>query len=369
MPLYTFNKYKKEKDEYNPKIYITNVSEEKVSKGNKVLTETLNLINSINIAKDLVNEPANVIYPEVLANEVVKLGAESGFDVEIYDEKDCENMNMKAFLSVAKGSKHSPKLIVMRYIGDEGNKEVLGLVGKGLTYDSGGFSLKPSTGMVDMKEDMGGAAAVIGTMSAIAKNKLNKNVVAVVAACENILSRDAYKPGDVIGSMAGKTIEITNTDAEGRLTLVDAITYIIEKEGASKIIDVATLTGAAIHALGHYTTAAISNDDDFYNDFVEATNVTDESFWRLPTFNHYKKQLSSKIADLKNSDKNGAGTITAAMFLMEFVENKPWIHLDIAGTASSNSPISEYMVQGATAVPLRTLYYYIKGMRKNHLNN
>ena len=215
---------------------------------------------------------------------------------------------------------------------------------------------------------MAGAAAVIGTMSAIAKNKLKKNVVAVVAACENILSRDAFKPGDIIGSMAGKTIEVNNTDAEGRLTLIDAITYIIEKEGAGMIIDVATLTGAAIHALGRYTTAVVSNNDQFYETFMEATNVTDESFWRLPTFDHYKKQLKSKVADLKNSDKTGAGTITAAMFIKEFVQDKPWIHLDIAGTASTESPISEYMGCGATAVPLRTLYYFIKGMRKDHID-
>ena len=321
------------------------------------------------MAKDLVNEPANVIYPEILANEVVKIGAESGFEVEVIHEEKCKDMGMQAFLSVAKGSVHSPKLIVMRYMGDEGNKEVLGLVGKGLTYDSGGFSLKPPTGMIDMKEDMAGAAAVIGTMSAIAKNKLKKNVVAVVAACENILSRDAFKPGDIIGSMAGKTIEVNNTDAEGRLTLIDAITYIIEKEGAGMIIDVATLTGAAIHALGRYTTAVVSNNDQFYETFMEATNVTDESFWRLPTFDHYKKQLKSKVADLKNSDKTGAGTITAAMFIKEFVQDKPWIHLDIAGTASTESPISEYMGCGATAVPLRTLYYFIKGMRKDHIDN
>ncbi len=369
MTLYSFDKYKSQKSNYNPKIYITNVDEGKLVKANKVLNETLNIVSSINMAKDLVNEPANVIYPEILANEVVKIGAESGFEVEVIHEEKCRDMGMQAFLSVAKGSVHSPKLIVMRYMGDEGNKEVLGLVGKGLTYDSGGFSLKPPTGMIDMKEDMAGAAAVIGTMSAIAKNKLKKNVVAVVAACENILSRDAFKPGDIIGSMAGKTIEVNNTDAEGRLTLIDAITYIIEKEGAGMIIDVATLTGAAIHALGRYTTAVVSNNDQFYETFMEATNVTDESFWRLPTFDHYKKQLKSKVADLKNSDKTGAGTITAAMFIKEFVQDKPWIHLDIAGTASTESPISEYMGCGATAVPLRTLYYFIKGMRKDHIDN
>ena len=268
---------------------------------------------------------------------------------------------MKAFLSVGMGSSRKPRLIVMRYMGDNENSEVLGLVGKGLTYDSGGYSLKPSNSMVGMNGDMGGAAVVIGAMSAIAKNKLKKNVVAVVAACENLVSGEAYKPGDIIGSMAGKTIEVLNTDAEGRLTLIDAITYIIEKEGATKVIDLATLTGAAIVALGNYTTALMTNDEDFYDDFMRAADVTDEIFWRMPTFKHYRKQILGEKADLKNVDPNGAGTIVAGMFLKEFVQDKPWIHLDIAGTSDTKAPISEYIVKGGTGTPVRTLYYLAKG--------
>lgn len=361
LSLYTFNKYKSEKEEYNPDVYIKEIPSDKLNKANEILKEVNNLVDGIIVARNLVNEPANILYPESLANEVVKLGAENGFEVEILDEKQCKSLGMKAFLSVAQGSEKSPKLIVMRYIGDEGSSEVLGLVGKGLTYDSGGYSIKPTNSMVHMKEDMGGAAATIGAMIAISKNKTKKNVIGVIAACENMISHNAYRPGDIIGSMGGKTIEVLNTDAEGRLTLIDAITYIIEKEGATKIIDLATLTGAAITALGNYTTALMTNDDEFFNDFMESATLTGECFWRMPTFDHYRKQIVGSIADLKNVDSNGAGTIVAGMFIKEFVQDKPWIHLDIAGTASTKNPISEYVVKGGTGVPVSTLYYFAKG--------
>lgn len=361
LSLYTFNKYKSEGEVYTPEVYITGIPKDKINKGNEILEEVNNLVDGVITARDLVNEPANIIYPESLANEVIKLGAENGFEVEVFDEKQCNNLGMKAFLSVAQGSEKLPKLIVMRYIGNAGSNEVLGLVGKGLTYDSGGYSIKPTNSMVHMKEDMGGAAATIGAMIAIAKNKIKKNVIGVIAACENMISHKAYRPGDIIESMAGKTIEVLNTDAEGRLTLIDAITYIIEKEGATKVIDLATLTGAAITALGNYTTALMTNDEEFFNDFMSSAGLTGESFWRMPTFDHYRKQIIGTVADLKNVDVNGAGTIVAGMFLKEFVQDKPWIHLDIAGTASTKNPISEYMVKGGTGVPVSTLYYYVKG--------
>lgn len=361
LAIYDFDKYKEKKNCYNPEVYISGVPSQKLSKAMERLEEVNNIVDGVIKARDLINEPANVIYPETLADEAVKIGAESGFEVQVFDEKACKEFGMKAFLSVGMGSAKKPRLIVMRYMGDNDNSEVLGLVGKGLTYDSGGYSLKPSNSMVGMNGDMGGAAAVIGAMTAIAKNKLKKNVVAVVAACENLVSGEAYKPGDIIGSMAGKTIEVLNTDAEGRLTLIDAITYIIEKEGATKVIDLATLTGAAIVALGNYTTALMSNDEDFYDEFMRAANVTDEIFWRMPTFKHYRKQILGETADLKNVDANGAGTIVAGMFLKEFAQDKPWIHLDIAGTSDTKSPISEYIVKGGTGTPVRTLYYLAKG--------
>ena len=245
---YKFDKYKKNKVSYNPDVTILDAPKEKIEKMKGKIAEASNVADGIILARDLVNEPANILYPETLAERAVEAGKESGFEVEVFDEKQIEELGMKAFLEVAKGSVHKPRLIVMRYMGNANSDERVGLVGKGLTFDTGGYSLKPSTSMDTMKSDMGGAAAVIGTMQALAKNKVQKNVVAVVAACENAISGGSYKPGDIIGSMAGKTIEVLNTDAEGRLTLVDAITYIIEKENVDKVVDVAT--GAPVPPFG-----------------------------------------------------------------------------------------------------------------------
>ena len=361
LALYTFDKYKGKKEAYDIDIYISGVPEEKRIKATERLKEANNIVDGVIIARNLVNEPANVIYPETLANAVVAIGEESGFEVEVFDEEKIKSFGMDAFLTVGMGSDKKPRLIVMRYFGDSSNNEVIGLVGKGLTYDTGGYSLKPNESMKDMKSDMGGAASVIGTIAALAKNKVKKNVIAVVAACENAISGGSYKPGDIINSMAGKTIEVLNTDAEGRLTLADAVTYIIRNEKVTKVIDVATLTGAALVALGETTTAVVSNNDEFYDNLVKASEKTGEHFWRLPGYDEYKKMIKSDIADLKNVGGRLAGTITAGLFVGEFVEDKPWLHLDIAGTAWTSTPISEYVVKGATGAPVRTLYYLVKG--------
>lgn len=359
---YTFDKYKTDGDKktYTPNVYLVNAPVDKLDRLNTKLEEINQVINGVIEARNLVNEPANVIYPETLAERVSVLGKENGFEVEIFDEKQIQELGMKAFYEVGKGSEKLPRLIVMRYMGDSENEEIFGLVGKGLTFDTGGYSLKPTASMDTMKSDMAGAAAVIGTMCAVAQNKLKANVVAVVAACENAISGGSYKPGDIIGSMAGKTIEILNTDAEGRLTLVDAITYIIEKEKASKVVDVATLTGAALVALGTTTTAVISNNDEFYNELLEEAEKTGEKFWKLPDYDDYKKLIKSDIADLKNVGGRNAGTITAGLFIGEFVEGKPWLHLDIAGTSWADSSLNEYAGKGATGVPVYTLYSMIE---------
>ena len=209
--------------------------------------------------------------------------------------------------------------------------------------------------MDTMKSDMGGAAAVIGTMQALAKNKVQKNVIAVVAACENAISGGSYKPGDIIGSMAGKTIEVLNTDAEGRLTLVDAITYIIEKENVAKLVDVATLTGAVLVALGTEVTGVISNDDAFYDELLVAAKRSGEKFWRLPNDKCFKKLYKGSFAELKNIGGRNAGTITAGMFIEEFVQDKPWLHLDIAGTAWTDDG-NDCTPKGGTGAPVKTLY-------------
>ncbi|WP_055665278.1 leucyl aminopeptidase [Desnuesiella massiliensis] len=358
---YKFDKYKTDRKEGKLKeIYILNVVEEKVEKAEKAIKEAEALVEATLCARNLVNEPANVITPKELGKKAKAIGKEAGFEVEIFDEKEIEALGMKSFLEVAKGSDNAPRFIVMRYFGDEDNKnDILGLVGKGLTYDSGGYSIKPTDGMVTMKSDMGGAAAVIGAMKAIAETKLKANVVAVVAACENMISGKAYKPGDIISSMAGKTIEVLNTDAEGRLTLIDAVHYVIEKEKATKVIDVATLTGAVLIALGNTTTGVVTNNEEFYNDLQRASELSGEKFWQLPAFDEYKKLIKSDIADLKNIGGRHAGTITAGLFIGEFVQKKPWLHLDIAGTAWADSD-KDYITKGGTGAPVRTLYYLVK---------
>lgn len=363
---YTFNKYKtdaKEEKELNVSISRCGVKEA-TKEIEDAINEGVEVAKGIIIARNLVNEPSNVIYPETLAEAAVNAGKESGFEVEVHGVEKIKALKMEAFYNVAKGSVKEPKLIVMRYFGDKDNKEnILGLVGKGLTYDSGGYSIKPTTGMVDMKSDMGGAASVIGALSVIAKRGLKLNVIAVIAACENLISGDAYKPGEVIGSMAGKTIEVVNTDAEGRLTLVDAVHYIITEEKVNEVIDLATLTGAALVALGETTTAVVTNNEGFFNELKSASEYTGDKMWQLPTFDDYKELIKSDIADLKNSGGRFAGTITAGLFIEAFVQDKPWLHLDIAGTAwtSKNSNLG---VKGGTGAPVHTLYELAKRRSK-----
>ncbi|WP_195926003.1 leucyl aminopeptidase [Sarcina ventriculi] len=364
---YKFNKYKSDRekiDETDVSITIGGHNLEHKDYSD-IVEESKILVETVFNARDLVNEPSNVIYPETLAEEAVKFSKRYGFEIEIINHKKIEELQMNSFLAVGKSSIHKPKVIVMRYFGDKDNlDQKLGLIGKGLTYDSGGYSLKPSNSMVDMKSDMGGAATVIGAISAIAKRKLKINVVAVVAACENVIGNEAYKPGDIISSMAGKNIEILNTDAEGRLTMIDAVTYAIREEHITEIIDVATLTGAALVALGNDVTAVVTNNDNFYKELEKAFISTGEKMWNLPNFDDYKTLIKSDIADLKNTGGRYGGTITAGLFVGEFVENKPWLHLDIAGPAYITVPW-DYCPKGGTGAGVRTLYELAKNRSEN----
>ena len=320
--LYSFDKYKTKKEEEQPmNIYICGVPAEKNQRANTVLAESKNVVEGVILARDLTNEPSNAIYPETLANIVVETFKDTNLEVEVLDEMQIEALGMKAFLAVGGSSTNKPRLIVMRHRGGAENGEVLGLVGKGLTYDTGGYSLKPTNSMKTMHSDMGGAAAVIGAMYAISKNNVPNNVTAVVAACENVIAPDSYKPGDIIESMAGKTIEIGNTDAEGRLTLADAVTYIIEKENVQKVIDVATLTGAALVALGSEYTGVVTNNDEFFDELMATADKVGEKFWKLPNDKVFAKMNKSTVADLKNIGGPHAGTITAGLFVGEFVQD------------------------------------------------
>jgi leucyl aminopeptidase len=323
-----------------------------------IINEAYVLAESNIIARDLVNQPSNIMLPIALADKTVELGKEKGFEVEVLDYDQIKELNMEAFISVAKASDNDPRFIIMRYKGDPESDEILGYVGKGLTYDSGGLSIKPTASMAMMKSDMAGSAAVIGAMCAIADMKLKKNVTAVVAACENMISGKAYRPGDVIGSMGGKTIYIGNTDAEGRLTLIDAMHYIVTKEHVSKVLDVATLTGAAIYCTGDAASPIISNNDEFFNKLQESCDLSGEQIWRMPIYDEYKELIKHDEADLTNTAGN-PGTITAGLFIGEFTGDLPWIHMDIAGTSFAKKEAG-ILSKGGTGIAVRPLYYLAK---------
>lgn len=351
---YKFDKYfSKKKEEFLEVSYLTDKKAPK-------LIEGYELAKISNIVKDLVNEQAEVLNPKELADRAVKLGKEFGFEVEILDEKKAQKLGMTAYLAVARAAHHRPYVIVMRYKGDAKSKYTYGLVGKGLTYDTGGLSLKPTESMLTMRCDMGGAATMIGAMCSIAKMKLKKNVTCVVAACENSIGPNAYRPGDILTAMNGKTIEVTNTDAEGRLTLADALTYIVRKEKVNEVIDAATLTGAVMVALGEDVTGVFTNDDKMAKKVIEASENWNEYFWQMPMFDIFKKNLKSPYADMQNTGVRWGGSTNAAKFLEEFIDDTKWVHLDIAGTAWASGANPYYSQKGATGQVFRTVYSYIK---------
>lgn len=322
------------------------------------ISEALILNEAADVTRNLVDLPANIINPVTLSERVVELGKEFGFEVEILDDNQIQDLGMNLLYNVGKASVTKPRLIVMRHFGDRDSKNVVGLVGKGLTYDTGGLCVKPADSMLNMKDDMTGGATVIGAMCAIAKNGLKKNVVAVVPACENAINGNSYRPGDIIKSMNGKYIEIINTDAEGRLALADAITYIVRNEKVSEVIDVATLTGAMMVALGTFITGVFSNSDTNYSLLEKSCEKHGERVWRMPIHEEFLEQLKSTVADLKHMGTRWGGSISAAKFLEIFAEDVPWTHMDIAGTAYDNP--SKWYKKGASGVHVRGLYEYCK---------
>lgn len=360
---YIFDRYKSDKKPLDLKnVSILTDENKDTQEAEEAIKEALLLANSVNITRYLVDEPALKMYPKTLADYVADLGKKTGFEVEIKDKEEIEKLKMTSFLAVAKGSPREPKLIIMRYKGDPKSEKTLGLVGKGLTYDTGGLSIKPTSSMLDMKSDMAGAAAVIGAINAAAEAKLKINITGIVAACENALGGASYKPGDIVTTMAGKTISVINTDAEGRLTLVDALYYVATVEKVDKIIDLATLTGAAIVALGTLCSASMTNNEDFFQDFKTAAKTAGEKTWQLPLYSEYVEHIKHKESDYVNSTTPGSGapgSIVAGLLLQEFVENKPWIHVDIAGPSFLSSA-KTYYAQGATGYGVKTLYELFK---------
>ncbi len=316
-----------------------------------------------NFTRDLVNEPSNRMTPTILADRAEAMCVETGLECEIYGPDKIKELKMGAFWSVSQGSDEEPRLIVMRYDPPRApKKRVLGLVGKGITFDTGGISIKPAEGMEKMKYDMAGGAAMIGAMRAIAQLKPNLKVIGIVCASENMPSGKAQKPGDVQIAMSGKSIEIINTDAEGRLVLADGLHY-ARQLGCTHLIDAATLTGACVVALGMVQAGIFSNDDDFYERFSKALPNAGEKMWRLPVDDEYRDIIKSNIADIMNSGGRWGGAVTAAMFLKEFVGDTPWIHLDIAGVAwmEDNKP---WIAKGPSGVPVRSLVEFASDFAK-----
>jgi leucyl aminopeptidase len=307
-----------------------------------------------NLARELVNEPANRLTPTVLAEAARQMASAQGLECEVLDRDRMTQMGMGSLLGVAQGSAEPPALIVLRYrpAGKANGSAHLGLVGKGVTFDTGGISIKPADGMEKMKYDMAGGAAMIGAMRALAQLKPPIPVTALIPAVENMPGSRAQRPGDIVTALSGKTIEVINTDAEGRLILADALTY-ARRLGCTHLIDAATLTGSVVVALGHINIGIFSTDDKLVEKLLEASRMAGEKMWRLPLDEEYKEQLKSAYADMTNVGGRPGGAITAAMFLREFAEQTPWVHLDIAGTAWLDDP-KPYMSKGPSGVGVRT---------------
>jgi leucyl aminopeptidase len=353
--LYTFRRHITKKPEYAEVKDITLVSNNSDTPAIKSGIEKGRILaNAAILARNMVNEPSNYMTPADIARIAQELASQYKMELTIIEKDAMVKLGMGGILSVSQGSCQEPKFILLSYKGRTAPTVDLALVGKGVTFDSGGISLKPSDNMGDMKGDMAGAASVIAAMSAIAQLKPNLNVTAVVAAVENMPSGYAYKPGDVVKAMNGKTIEVITTDAEGRITLADALSYVNAKIKAKYIVDVATLTGACVVALGHVASAVFTNKQYLADRVLAASKKSGELTWQMPMFEEYKEQNKSDVADMKNTGGRPGGAITAAQFLQEFAGNTPWVHMDIAGVDLSEKEHG-YYVKGATGIPMRTL--------------
>ena len=345
---YRFDKYKTKKDHHIDELYLSNVD-------NELVNRALVVAESMELSRNLSNEPAAYATPTKLAQIAQNL---DGIETEVFDHNKIEQMGMGAYLAVAKGSIEPPKFIHMKYL-PQNPKKRIAIIGKGLCFDSGGLDLKPANSMLTMRDDMSGSAVVIGIMKAVAKLRPDVEVHGIIAACENMPGMGAYKPGDILTAMNGKTIEVDNTDAEGRLTLADALCYACNLN-VDEVIDIATLTGACMVALGTAASGIMGNDEEFINKIIETGKIAGEKFWELPMWQEYRDNMNSEIADMKNTGTRYGGASAAGMFLKEFVtDNVKWAHLDIAGTAFLEKPQKEFFCNGSTACGVRTLVKYI----------
>ncbi len=362
--LYTFRKYMTSKEGASGEIEQIDIvaNEGPMAELQRACEKGSIIAEATNMARNMINEPSNHMTPTEMAETAKDLAHSYGLELTILEKEQMRRKGMGALLGVAQGSHHPPKFIVLRYQGNPSSADTLGLVGKGITFDSGGISIKPADGMEEMKDDMSGGAIVFSVISAVARLKLKLNLVAICGATENMPGGMAMKPGDVVRAMNGKSIEVISTDAEGRLTLADALSYAVGQR-LSPLVDIATLTGACRVALGKVATGAFSNNQDFMNDVLDAASRAGELMWQLPMFEEYKEQNKSDIADIKNTGGRYGGAITAAQFLAEFVGETPWVHLDIAGTSFSDK-VSGYNIKGATGIAVRTLIQLAEGIAK-----
>ncbi len=356
--LYRFDMFKSEKEPaHGLKEFVINLPDAKEAKAcEEALRQGQAIANGVMLTKNLANTPSNICTPSFLAEQAKELGKTySSLKVKVLDESEMKKLGMGALLAVSQGSAEDAKFICIEYNGSKKQQAPTVLIGKGITFDTGGNSLKPADSMVGMKYDMCGAATVLGTMRAIAELKLPVHVAGIIAAVENMPGGTAYKPEDILTSMSGQTIEVISTDAEGRLVLADALTY-CEKYKPAAVIDIATLTGAAVIALGFHTTALLTNHQPLADDLLKAGTESNDRAWQLPMFDEYQEQIKSPFADMANTGGRSAGTITAACFLSRFAKKFNWAHLDVAGTAAMMSGTSERM---ATGRPVPMLVQYL----------
>ncbi|SMH44044.1 leucyl aminopeptidase [Mesorhizobium australicum] len=357
---YRFDRYKTKKDESDeqPKRPKVTIVTRRAAAAKAAFAGSEAVASGVALARDLVNEPANMMGPVEMAAQCRELEA-LGVKVEILAEKEMKKLGMGALLGVAQGSPRGARLVVMQWSGGKAKDRPVAFIGKGVSFDTGGNSMKPAAGMEDMKGDMGGAAAVIGAMHVLARRKAKANVVGIVGLVENSVDGNAQRPGDIVTSMSGQTIEVLNTDAEGRLVLCDALWYCNGRFAPKFMVNLATLTGAIMVALGQYHAGLFSNDDELAGQLTEAGLATAEKLWRMPMGPEYDKLLDSKNADMKNIGGRFGGAITAAQFLRRFVKDTPWAHLDIAGTAM-NAPPSEYSISWGSGFGVRLLDRLVK---------
>lgn len=363
---YTFDKYKtvKKNNDANgakPKSQKLTIQITDAGKSKKAWEAAEAIARGVMLARDLVNEPANLLGPEEFAGRAQALEA-LGVEIDVIDEKQMKKLGMGAFLGVGQGSVRPPRLVVMKWNGGGAKDKPVAFIGKGVVFDTGGISIKPSGGMEDMKGDMGGAAAVTGLMHALAARKAKVNAIGMIGLVENMPDGNAQRPGDIVTSMSGQTIEVINTDAEGRLVLADVLHYCNTEFKPQSMIDLATLTGAIIVALGKSRAGMFSNDDDLSDTLTAAGRATGEKVWRMPLGDEYDKMIDSKFADMKNVGGRLAGSITAAQFLKRYVGETPWAHLDVAGTAMG-SPSDDINTSWGSGYGVRLLDRWV---RDNH---